>query len=236
MASSGTVHASAVLVGARAVLIRGPSGIGQIAARARRHRSGAHRVAAFRSTCCRRPGPSGNGKRAIAGAPGQGIGRLDRGARGRHPETHRSRTERRGGLGGRSRGSRSQAFAGRRRTHHRNRRYQVTATCGRIGRCGLAGGARAASIHRRIAGFSRPVRGKCPFALPCRRAWPVGDWLTITLVNSPGTVAFVGRANPVPSSPLGPPDRCIGAKRYRNATTARYRRKCLLRLGFGWSR
>ena len=235
MASSGTVHASAVLVGARAVLIRGPSGSGKSRLALDTHRSGAHRVATLRSTCCRRPGPSGNGKRAIAGSPGEGIGRLDRGARGR-PETHRSRTERRGGLGGRSRGSRSQAFAGRNRTHHRNRRYQVTATCRSHRALRPCRRCSPASIHRRIVGFSSR------FAASVRSRFLAARLAGWRLVNhNASKLAGHGglrwpRRIRSRRAPLAHPDRCIGAKRYRNATTARYRRKCLLRLGFGWSR
>ena len=67
----------------------------EIAARARTHRGRARRLFAVRQTCRRRPRPSRSRRRAVAGAPGRGACRPDRGARRRNPAAY-SRGKRRG--------------------------------------------------------------------------------------------------------------------------------------------
>ena len=82
---AATVHASAVLTGARALLIRGPSAAGKSLARARAAAGGAIRAAAVRPAGRRRPRASRGASRPPAGAPGRRARGPDRGPRPRHP-------------------------------------------------------------------------------------------------------------------------------------------------------
>ncbi len=83
--STPPIHASAVLVGARAVLIRGPSGSGKSRLALALLHAAAQGLHAVRPAGRRRPRPCRSRARTAAGAPGRGAGRPDRGARARHP-------------------------------------------------------------------------------------------------------------------------------------------------------
>ena len=84
-AATMSIHASAVLVGARAVLIRGPSGSGKSRLALALLHAAEQRRAAVRAAGRRRPRPCRSRPRPAAGAPGRGARRPDRGARARHP-------------------------------------------------------------------------------------------------------------------------------------------------------
>ena len=143
-----TVHASAVLVGARAVLIRGPSGAGKsrlaLALHSRPRKRGLLRV---RPPGRRRPRPPRTASRPPAGAPGAGARRTDRSARARHPPaaiTSRWRWSAWWSI------SRRRTPSGCRPASRDGRsRYRAAATCGRSRRGGLLPAARAAAVAAR---------------------------------------------------------------------------------------
>ena len=80
---AATVHASAVLVGARAVLIRGPSGSGKSRLALDLIQAGRIGALRFCQAGRRRPRPSRSRRRAIAGASRRGARRPDRSPRRR---------------------------------------------------------------------------------------------------------------------------------------------------------
>ena len=162
--NESTVHASAVLVGARAVLIRGPSGSGKSRLALELIEAGhAGRLRFARLVADDRVHLEAAGGQ-IAGAPGRGIGRPDRGAR-RRTFAGAARGQRGGRSCGRSRRRGRKPPPRSRPAQDGNRRYFAAATC-RRGRCGgLAGAAR----HTQFIG------GKLGLSVD-RRA--VGDWLT----------------------------------------------------------
>ena len=97
-----SIHASAVLVGARAVLIRGPAGSGKSRLALALLNAAEAGPPAVRAARGRRPRPCRSRARTAAGASGPGAGGPDRGPRARHPPPA-ARAPGRGRPGGRPR-------------------------------------------------------------------------------------------------------------------------------------
>ena len=218
MADLATVHASAVLVGARAVLIRGPSASGK-------SRLALELLEAAAPAFCALLGLSptigsiSKPPAAVAGAPRRGLAGL---------------IEVRG--------------AGLLRLAHE--------PCAVVGLVVDLAAPDAGSPARRRQRKTKSMVSHCrglpsqPTSQPCRRCWPslnfgrgvlgfsgdgslVGDWLTLTPLDSIEPLFCHGPGECRSLAALLIRNSTL---RYRNAAAAGFRRKCLLRLGFGWSR
>ena len=151
-ANSTTVHASAVLVGARAVLIRGPSGAGK-------SRLALDLIEAARAGAllfARLVGDDRVHLEPIGGRllvrPGRGAGRPDRSARRRHVAA-RSRAGRRGRILWSILPLPTPNACPKHRKSDGDRRYLTTAACGRSRYGALAGGAGLHQVISLTRGF-----------------------------------------------------------------------------------
>ena len=162
IAQSMTVHASAVLVGARAVLIRGPSGAGKSRLAFELHRGDARRWFAVREARRRRPRLSRSCWWTSHRPPRRDACRSHRGP-WRRAVAASVRAQCCGRFGCRPCCGRRRAAAGGQDQDNGNRGYIVAATRRRSEWRGLAGGSRTAHFSGQPALLSGPLW-----------LWPVG--------------------------------------------------------------